>query len=131
MTAFNPDVDAAAVPHDPLSVEPAAIAEQFNGLKWPAPYFSNAFRAWCAYGRSTTGRTDDGRTWVFVDADAPRKGAPASSAPSPAGIPQSAPTGPDTRLVRRSVTRSAGPAPAAGPTGEISPLAPAGWETDR
>ena len=90
MTAFNPDVDAAAVPHDPLSVEPAAIAEQFNGLKWPAPYFSNAFRAWCAYGRSTTGRTDDGRTWVFVDADAPRKGAPASSAPSPAGIPQSA-----------------------------------------
>ena len=84
MTAFNPDVDAAAVPPDPLSVEPAAIAEQFNGLKWPVPYFSNAFRAWCAYGRWTSGRTEDGRTWVFVDADAPRKGAPGSSAPPPA-----------------------------------------------
>jgi hypothetical protein len=94
MTAFNPDVDAAAVPPDPLSVEPAAIAEQFNGLKWPVPYFSNAFRAWCAYGRWTSGRTEDGRTWVFVDADAPRKGAPGSSAPPPAGIPQSPPATP-------------------------------------
>lgn len=94
MTAFNPDVDAAAVPPDPLSVEPAAIAEQFNGLKWPVPYFSNAFRAWCAYGRWTSGRTADGRTWVFVDADAPRKGAPGSSAPPPAGIPQSPPATP-------------------------------------
>ncbi len=75
MTAFNPDVDATAVPPDPLSVEPAGIAEQFNGLKWPAPYFSSAFRAWCADGRWTSGRTEDGRTWVFVDADAPRKGA--------------------------------------------------------
>jgi len=87
MTAFNPDVDAAAVPPDPLSVEPAAITEQFNGLKWPAPYFSNAFRAWCAYGRSTTGPANGGKTWVFVDAEAPRKGAPGSPA-SPAGVPQ-------------------------------------------
>jgi hypothetical protein len=79
MTAFSPGVDAPAMPTDPLSVEPVGVAEQFNGLKWPAPYFSNGFRAWCSYGRWTTGRTDDGRTWVVVDDDRPRNGAAGST----------------------------------------------------
>jgi hypothetical protein len=48
MTAFNPNVDAAAVAVGPLFVAPTSMAEQFYGLKWPAPHFSNAFRAWCA-----------------------------------------------------------------------------------
>jgi hypothetical protein len=96
MTAFNPDLDAAAMPVDPLTVEPAGSAEQFNSLKWPAPYFSNAFRAWCAYGRSTSGRTEDGRTWVFVDADAPRKGGPGPNPSAPAGVSQSAFTTPQS-----------------------------------
>ena len=90
MTAFNPAVDGVAMPSDPLSIEPAGPTEPFNGLKWPVPYFSNGFRAWCAYGRWTTGRTDDGRTWVVVGADPPRKGAPGSNRPPPAAAPQSA-----------------------------------------
>ena len=76
MTAFNPSVDAAAVAFGPLFVEPTSLAEQFYGLNWPAPHFSNAFRAWCTYGRSTTGRTEDGRTWVVVGDETPRAGAP-------------------------------------------------------
>ena len=79
MTAFSPGVDAPAMPTDPLSVEPVVWTEQFNSLKWPVPYFSNGFRAWCAYGRWTTGRTDDGRTWVVVDDDRPRNGAAGST----------------------------------------------------
>ncbi len=89
MTAFDSTMDAAAEPFDPLSVEAAGTVEQFNSLKWPTPFFSNAFRAWCAHGRWTTGPTDGGKTWVFVDADKPRKGVPTSN-PSPAGAPQAA-----------------------------------------
>ncbi len=88
MTAFNPEVDEAAASAGPLSVEPAAWAEQFYSLKWPTPHFSNGFRAWCAYGRWTTGRTNDGRSWVVVDAEAPRSGMPDMSSP-PAALPQS------------------------------------------
>lgn len=90
MTAFNPSMDAAAVAFGPLLVEPTSLAEQFYGLKWPAPHFSNAFRAWCAYGRSTTGRTEDGRTWVVVGDETPRAGTAASSSPVSAGTPQAA-----------------------------------------
>jgi hypothetical protein len=67
------------MPTDPLSVEPVVWTEQFNGLKWPAPYFSNGFRTWCAYGRWTTGLADDGKTWIVVGADTPRKAAPVST----------------------------------------------------
>jgi hypothetical protein len=79
MTAFSPGVDTPAMPADPLSVEPVVWTEQFNGLKWPAPYFSNGFRTWCAYGRWTTGLADDGKTWIVVGADTPRKAAPVST----------------------------------------------------
>jgi hypothetical protein len=72
MTAFNPAVDAAAMPPDPMSVEPVVWAEQLNGLKWPIPYFSNGFRAWCAYGRWTTGLADDRKTWVVVGVEKTR-----------------------------------------------------------
>src|ERR1035437_6238460 len=79
MTAFTPGVDTPAMPADPLSAEPVVWPEQFNGLKWPVPYFSNGFRAWCSYGRWTTCRTDDGRTWVVVDDDRPCNGAAGST----------------------------------------------------
>ncbi len=88
MTPFNPLVDEAAVAAGPLSVEPTVWAEQFYSVNWPTPYFSNAFRAWCAFGRSTTGRTKDG-TWVVVGADEPRKRS-LDSSPTPASVPQSA-----------------------------------------
>ncbi len=93
MTPFVPGVDTAAVSVGPWELEAAGSAEQLNSVKWLTPYFSSGFRAWCAYGRWTTGRTDDGRTWVVVDTDVPRPGSPVAI-PASANAPESASVAP-------------------------------------
>ena len=82
MTAFTPGSDApTASLLDGLPIEPPRLENQVGNLKRLGPYFSNSFRAWCAYGVSASGNTSDGRTWVTVIPDEPRPGAPTSSSP--------------------------------------------------
>lgn len=87
MTPFLAGKDAVAQASSPLSVQPPELEDQLT--YWRAPrYFSNHFRAWCAYGLWDSGRTPDGRTWITVLPDEPRiTGAdpapPAISASSP------------------------------------------------
>jgi hypothetical protein len=78
ITAFVPGREALAQADNPLSVEPPALEEQLR--TWPrwSPYFSNRFRAWCAYGLWDSGLAADGRTWITVLPDEPRKVAAAS-----------------------------------------------------
>ncbi len=72
MTPFSPGTDAAALPSSPLSIESPAVDVQLATFKRPPRYFSNSFRAWCAYGISTSGLASDGRTWVSIAPDQPR-----------------------------------------------------------
>jgi len=76
MTAFTPGVDTAMTPPNPLAIEFPPLQEQLKSLKLPRPYFSSGFRAWCKYGRWTTGVAEDGKTWIVVGPDGPRKGGP-------------------------------------------------------
>ncbi len=76
MTAFAPGVDTPAGLPDEFTVDPPSVALQVGNLKRLGPYFSNSFRAWCAYGLSESGLAPDGRTWVSVPKDPPRPGAP-------------------------------------------------------
>jgi len=76
MTAFQPGVDTPAGPEDALTMESPRIEDVVGNLKRLGPYFSNSFRAWCAYGLSSSGRAPDGRTWVSVPPDNPRPGGP-------------------------------------------------------
>jgi hypothetical protein len=78
MTAFRPGVDTPAGPADALVIDPPRPDDQVNNLRRLAPYFSNSFRAWCAYGLSTSGLAPDGKTWVAVPPDEPRLGSPSS-----------------------------------------------------
>jgi hypothetical protein len=73
MTAFLPDTDTPATAGDSLIVERPSWEDQVGSLKRPAPYFSNSFRAWCAYGLSSSGLAPDGKTWVVVPVDEPRQ----------------------------------------------------------
>ena len=50
MTAFQAAVDTPASSSDALSIDPPRIEDAVNNLKRLGPYFSNSFRAWCAYG---------------------------------------------------------------------------------
>jgi hypothetical protein len=86
MTAFRPGVDIPAGPPDAFAIDPPRVEDQANNLKRLGPYFSNGFRAWCAYGLSASGLAADGKTWVAVPPDEPR---PAGSSPQTA-VPQSA-----------------------------------------
>ncbi len=90
MSAFNPAVDAPAGPPQPeaLTIDPPSVEEQVNSLTRVKPYFSNSFRAWCAYGLSISGRASDGKTWVAVLPDEPRPiRANASSTPVSPQLP--------------------------------------------
>ena len=80
MTAFTPGIDtpAASLP-DGFMVDPPKPENQVGNLKRLGPYFSNSFRAWCAYGLWTSGKAADGKTWVSVLPDEPRPVAPSSS----------------------------------------------------
>jgi hypothetical protein len=80
MTAFRPGIDTPAGPPDAFTLDPPRLEDQVSNLKRLGPYFSNGFRAWCAYGISQSGRAPDGKTWVSVPPDEPRSGAP--NAPS-------------------------------------------------
>ena len=88
MTAFRPGIDTPAALRDAFTVDPPKLEDQVGNLKRLGPYFSNSFRAWCAYGLSTSGRAPDGKTWVSVPPDEPRPGAPNA----PAAISASAAT---------------------------------------
>lgn len=88
MAAFQPGVDPPAAPSNPFTVDPPKLEEQVGNLKRLGPYFSNGFRAWCAYGISQSGRAPDGKTWVSIPPDEPRPDAPNS----PAAISASAAT---------------------------------------
>jgi len=68
MTPFVDGTDAVAEAFSPLVVEPPSVEDQARNLKRMRS-FSNSFRAWCAYGRSTSGLAADGRTWVTVPPD--------------------------------------------------------------
>lgn len=81
MTAFMPGTDTPARADDPLTVAPARLDEQMSWRR-PTPYFSNGFRAWCAYGRWTSGLAADGKTWIAVPSDEPRNGGPNCGPPS-------------------------------------------------
>lgn len=78
MAAFQPGMDTPAGLSDPFTIDPPKIEDEVRNLKRLGPYFSNSFRAWCAYGLATSGRAADGKTWVAVPPDEPRSGAPAS-----------------------------------------------------
>lgn len=81
ITAFVPGKDVLAQAADPLTVEPPALEELLRPWpRWP-PYFSNRFRAWCAYGLWNSGLAPDGRTWIAITPDLPRPLA-ATSSPS-------------------------------------------------
>jgi hypothetical protein len=82
MTAFLPGVDTPATAVDSLMVEPPRVEDQVGSLKRPGPYFSNGFRAWCAYGLSTSGLAPDGKTWIAVPPEDPRPGGGSSHGPS-------------------------------------------------
>ena len=88
MTPFRPGIDTAAGPADAFTVDPPKLDDQVGNLKRLGPYFSNSFRAWCAYGISQSGRAPDGKTWVSIPPDEPRPGAPNA----PAAISASAAT---------------------------------------
>ncbi len=83
MTAFVPDTDTPATAGDSLMVERPSWEDQVGSLKRPAPYFSNSFRAWCAYGLSSSGLAPDGKTWIGVPVEEPRqhKSNPEAAAP--------------------------------------------------
>ncbi len=72
MPAFSPGVDTPAGPYDALMVDPMSLDEQVRGLK-SIRHYSNAFKAWCLYGLSTSGMAGDGRTWISVLPDEPRQ----------------------------------------------------------
>ncbi len=72
MTAFDPETDTPARPPDALMVDAPPLEDQLRSLK-TMHYFSNSFRAWCAYGLSTSGLAADGRTWIAVVPDEPRQ----------------------------------------------------------
>ena len=95
MTAFTPGIDTpAASLLDGLRIEPPRLEYQVGNLKRLGPYFSNSFRAWCAYGVSASGYTADGKTWVTVIPDEPRPDAPNSSSPlASAQLPSKPPVG--------------------------------------
>lgn len=75
MTALVPDTDTAAQPLDLLTVDPPSVQDQVRNLK-SFRYFSNSFRAWCAYGLSSSRLATDGRTWISIVPDRPREGSP-------------------------------------------------------
>lgn len=82
MTAFQPGVDAPAGLPDALTIDSPRVEDEVRNLKRLGPYFSNGFRAWCAYGLWTSGRAADGKTWVTVSPETPRPGAPNLGFPS-------------------------------------------------
>ncbi len=82
MTAFRPGIDEPAAGLEMLTVEAPRLEDQVRSLKRPEPYFSNGFRAWCAYGRWTSGLAPDGKTWVGVPPDEPRSGGPNFTSPA-------------------------------------------------
>lgn len=91
MTPFVPGRDIVAQAADPLTVEPPNLEDQLRSWISPPRYFSNRFRAWCAYGLWNSGLARDGRTWITVVPDEPR---PVSTNPISSNI---SPTGPQAQ----------------------------------
>lgn len=90
MTPFLPGQDAVAQAADPQSVEPPGLEDQLRSWLSPPRYFSNRFRAWCAYGLWNSGLAGDGRTWISVVPDQPRS---ESTNPTASNISVAAPQG--------------------------------------
>jgi hypothetical protein len=72
MTPYEYGVDPPATLPNLLEVEFPSVEEQLASLRRPRAYFSNRFRAWCAYGLWTSGLAADGKTWITVIPDPPR-----------------------------------------------------------
>jgi len=73
MSAFLPGTDEVAAVSTLLEAEAPRLEDQVNGLKRFGPYFSNGFKAWCAYGLSTSGLAPDGKTWIAIPAEESRQ----------------------------------------------------------